>query len=216
MEQQSTIQAILAEYSALREEIQNSIRLQHATFSVGVPLLAVGLSLSQLNQLGSDTKALQFIVLAIPPFAYAILCLWLIEMSRMMRAGNYLRLLEDRLNIMLQNTGLVWENWLRLQVPINFFDPHTIHHWVQWFLSSIILAIAVIAIFTIGVGEQTFVLDKWIFVISYSLFGCVLLVLGFPIVSHKRTITVGYLPGPTQGSKEFRDWLHRYQNDLNT
>jgi hypothetical protein len=209
------IQAILAEYNTLRREIENSIRLQHATFGIGIPLLALGLGLSQIKQSGEESLGLQFIVLAIPPFAYGILCLWIVEMARMMRAGNYLRLIEDRLNQQVSGAGLLWENWLRDQTSAGIFDPHVVHRWSQRILYLMIVLIAGIAVAIIAISRQDFVVPKLVFVITYTLIGCLLLTFSWPIVIHSRRDPTSYRTATElETSKEFENWLKRYLSKL--
>lgn len=174
-------------------------------------MLSVGLSLSAGNVGGA---VLSVIVLAIPPMAFVTLALWLIEMARMMRAGNYLRMLENRLNRELGSTGLIWENWLRSQVSSGVFDPHTVHYWAQRISTFLIVVIASLAIWMIAISQQTLLLDKWVFVGVYSAFAALLVLFAWPIVVHSRRGPTAYALGDTEAYREFQRWLKTYGASL--
>jgi hypothetical protein len=101
------IAAMLKLHDALRSEIETSIRLQHTTFGVAAALLSLGVGL------GLGTETFQVLLLAVPPLAVFVVLLWIIEMARMMRCGNYLQFVEDKLNREFGSAVMTWENWLR-------------------------------------------------------------------------------------------------------
>ncbi|MGB2695158.1 MAG: hypothetical protein WBD55_08225, partial [Dehalococcoidia bacterium] len=84
-----------------------------------------------------------------------VVLLWVIEMTRMMRCGNYLQFIEDKINDELEGPVVTWENWLRrgtehdlrrnpLREIAGFLglrpDTHRLHHNAQLFLVIGLLA----------------------------------------------------------------------------
>jgi len=204
------VEVMLEEFRALRSEILHAIRMQNAVFGVGGSLVAVAQSLAQNAGQG---EALHFVVLALPPFAYLTLSLWLVEMARMMRAGNYLRFLEYEINLRIKDTGLLWETWLRSQ-KTGFFDPHSIQRWAQRVIVTLIFAIAIGGIYTIAVSQQDFVIHRYYFVVLYGLLGLILFIFGWPIVLIKRMGPSEYTTGQSHILEEYKRWRSAYCAEL--
>lgn len=111
------VDAMLEMYGFLRNEITQSNRLQQqlvlglATF-VG---LVFGLVFSgALADFGTQSSAsYQLVIAAVLPITSVTAGIWLAEQSRVMMAGNYLQLLEHKINDRIGNAPMSWENWLR-------------------------------------------------------------------------------------------------------
>lgn len=114
------VQLILKVYGWLRGEINESYRRQHQLVVGQATLigLAIGLQFG-FDFIGGSTggsgvaEFLRFAFMAIPPLVLVTASLWLLEHNRVMRAGNYLQLLEFRINDRVDGNPLSWETWLR-------------------------------------------------------------------------------------------------------
>jgi len=115
-------------YTDLRDEIDQSIDFQNQIVVGGGVLIAVayGLQFSGvLQKLAAQNPTLKLIVAALPTITLFTIALWIVEQSRMMRAGHYLHFLENKINAELDGVYLTWENWLRSgNTPIH----HRTHH----------------------------------------------------------------------------------------
>jgi len=127
----------LQAYRFLREEILHSIELQYKIIMAMATVVAFILGLSIVQPTWT------LVILVLPWIATAFVSLWLIEFTRMMRAGGFLHLLEKDINAEVGELCIYWETMLRecreLEVGV-----HKIHrHVMQMFL--VILAFTVIA-----------------------------------------------------------------------
>lgn len=103
-------------YTDLRDEINQSIEFQNQAVIGGGVLIGVayGLQFSGiLDGLAMRNPALKLIIAALPTTTLFTIALWIVEQSRMMRAGHYLHFLENKINAELDGVYLTWENWLR-------------------------------------------------------------------------------------------------------
>lgn len=119
------VDAMLEMYGFLREEINQSNRLQQrivlglATFVGLVFGLVFSGALAALEQ--QRPAAFELLIAAVLPIIGAAAGIWLVEQSRVMMAGNYLQLLEYKIHDRTGNVPMSWENWLRRE-PENLPD----------------------------------------------------------------------------------------------
>jgi hypothetical protein len=115
-------------YTDLRDEINQSIDFQNQIVIGGGVLIGVayGLQFSGvLQQIATQNPTLKLIIAALPTITLFTIALWIVEQSRMMRAGHYLHFLENKINAELDGVYLTWENWLRSgNTPVH----HRTHH----------------------------------------------------------------------------------------
>lgn len=137
----SQITVFLTVYDQLRQEIRDSIKLQFRAFLVVGVFLAIVFGLG----MGLTETTFRLLVVGMPPVAVALLGIWLIEQSRMMRAGDYLQFLEDKINRQVGRCCISWENWLRRDC-IPWLDIHKIHHISQYLIISLFLGLSGISI----------------------------------------------------------------------
>ena len=134
---------LVENYKSLREEILESIRLQNRI--IMGEAIAVGFILG----LGLTDATYRIVIIAIPFIIIVLNSYWAVEQSRMMRAGNFMRFLEDIINRELKGAYIEWENWLRSGTDLKNNrcliqkiipkiidwvrprDPHKIHHRAQ-------------------------------------------------------------------------------------
>ena len=112
-----TLELMLKEYETLRQESLDSINNRSQIVSFG--LATIGLIVAAIFALDSSLQSTALVVLVfsvgIPIISVLILYIWLGEVERMMRAGDYLCGLEARIND-VEGSGtapLQWEQWLR-------------------------------------------------------------------------------------------------------
>lgn len=127
------IKILLEEYKTLRQESLGSIRLrvQIISFGLAAIILLFGVPLSLKS--GINIILINIIYTFIIPLLCTIIVdIWLGELYRMERAGNFLYLQEIRINkainrLILSNDSnisiLSWEGWLRKKVDIKEMWP---------------------------------------------------------------------------------------------
>lgn len=118
------LEIMLKSHDYLRQEILNSINWQNRILIATAGIISVFLGLGL-----SIAEALTLSAIIIPPAVTVLTAYWLVEQSRMMRAGDYLQLLEDEINIKAGGAPLLWENWLRGGMAGGI---HRIHHISQY------------------------------------------------------------------------------------
>lgn len=128
------VEVMLEMYQILHREISQSINFQNQIILGGAVVVGIvyGLQFSGvLQQLQTnDPLVTRLIVASIPPIIIVSTSLWLVEQTRMMRAGDYLSFLETKINDELGDSYLTWELWLRTG---NTPQVHRIHDWAQLF-----------------------------------------------------------------------------------
>lgn len=101
-----SLQVQLQLYKYLRDEVMESIKMQHRTFLAVGLLITTGFSLAMQAQL-------KYLILSIVPIIIILISLWLIEQSRLIRVGEYLCILEDKINKSINEPCITWETWIR-------------------------------------------------------------------------------------------------------
>ncbi len=124
------LEIMLKSHDYLREEVSNAINWQNRIFIAVATIIFVLLGLGL-----AEEKLLKLSVIIIPPAVTALTAFWLVEQSRMMRAGDYIQLLEDEINIRVGGACILWENWLR-RAGTSWRDLNKIHH-VSQYLGSV-------------------------------------------------------------------------------
>ncbi len=104
----------IEEYKTLRQESLISIQTQQAVIRYGLAIIGV-LIASALNKWDDTILACSVTLVFLPISCYLILLIWMGEVARMMRAGQYLYKLESKLNKLFEkdNPPLNWEINLR-------------------------------------------------------------------------------------------------------
>lgn len=114
-------------YTDLRGEVDQSIEFQNQIVIGGGVLISVayGLQFSGiLDELSMANPTLRLLIAALPTVTLFTIALWIVEQSRMMRAGRYLHFLENKINAELDGVYLTWENWLRGGNTSVYHDAH--------------------------------------------------------------------------------------------
>lgn len=127
------VETMREQYERLREEITQSIHFQNQIILSGAVVVGIvyGLQFSGvLPELATEQPMFKLIIASIPPIIMVSMSLWVVEQTRMMRAGEYLHFLETKLNLELGEVCLSWEGWLRSG---NTPAVHDIHHTAQHF-----------------------------------------------------------------------------------
>jgi hypothetical protein len=164
-----SIEVVLVEYKALREEVvatmnNRSAILRSGLIAVGTIFAAGGIA----GQSGDKNSALSaaLLIYAAPCVAICILSIWVGEYCRMQRAGAFLGLLEAKINSMAgEQPLLVWETYLSKNAE-HMTDPYAA---VVFLLGSISVFSAVAGIFVASAGvdlpgdEST---STWLLVMS--------------------------------------------------
>lgn len=115
-------------YGQLRDEVLISIRFQNRVIlgEAVVVGLIYGIRLTGNPERGAVASSLvELAAIILPPVIIVSTALWTVEQTRMMRIGDYLELLENRINEELKSPCITWENWLRSG---NVSHVGTVHH----------------------------------------------------------------------------------------
>lgn len=124
------LEIMLKGYEYLRQEVQNSTNWQNRIFISAATIVSVLLALGL-----TQTETLRFSAIMIPPAVTALTAFWLVEQTRMMRAGDYMKLLEDQINIRVGVASILWENWL-CRKNTSWRELNRIHY-ISQYLGSI-------------------------------------------------------------------------------
>jgi hypothetical protein len=117
------IDIAMEEYKTLREESLAAIAGQQQVLIVGLGGIGVLLGVGAASWNDSDKNSLAAIVLLalIPLLCYLMLIIWIGEVIRMRRAGNFIAGIEQRINAAFPSRKdvLSWETRFRQPLPKN-------------------------------------------------------------------------------------------------
>jgi hypothetical protein len=103
----------IEEYKTLRTESIDAIKGQQTTFNIGTATIGV-LTAAAFTVWDKPLLSDLIFMAFLPLTSYLILAVWIGEVSRMMRAGYFISLIENKINSHLKvEDALSWENWLR-------------------------------------------------------------------------------------------------------
>lgn len=182
----------------LHEEIVESIRLQHRTF------ISEAFFISIVFSVGLAKTDYNTFILSITPAVIAFTCLWLIEQSRMMRAGDFLQLLEDDINISLKEPSLAWENWLRRE-EVGWWDIHKIHHVSQYLVMILFLSLGIFSIREMWLVELLDFNKRIILTLIYSILIFALFILIYRVIDQRKSKI---------DKKGFKGWKEGYWKEI--
>jgi len=208
------IQFLLENYKTLREEILESISAQNKIIMSEGIAIAVGIILGFLGfdslTTGSESKGIGGIysgfIIVIPFIIISLTSLWIVEQSRMMRAGDFTQFLEDKINLEVKGAYIVWENWLRRE-GVKPLDIHRIHHLAQYMC---ILVFYVVGIFIVCLLFQC---PDWLSIppilccglaIFQSVIFALILIPIKKIITHRSVLAK---------KDDFKEWLDSYWNE---
>ncbi|EOS65409.1 hypothetical protein [Oscillibacter sp. 1-3] len=114
------LQALLTEYSSLREEAQHddTHQIQLVTITFSTLAAAAGAAAALFSEVPEKTSVF-FAFVVLPCLAMFMGLLWIDLIYRRTRFGCYTRLLEDKINALLQPNAqppqqfMAWEHWLQ-------------------------------------------------------------------------------------------------------
>ena len=140
----------LAEYEALRAEILATMQTQQGTLRFGTAALSI-LVIGAFN-VWEDKLVTTLAFLFVAPFlSKLVLTIWIGEVTRMMRAGDHLKGIEDRLHehvSTMPEPVMRWETNLRN--PASATTRWKRHY--EWNYLAIVLMFWSIAVASIGLG----------------------------------------------------------------
>ena len=103
---------ILKEYDAVKTEIADSIKTRNQILSFGqaIAALLINSIVTIINKDGYKPLGQFLLLVILPSLSISILLMWLGELERMIRAGNYILLIEKKINEELGKDVLMWES----------------------------------------------------------------------------------------------------------
>lgn len=155
----SEYEALRQEYTSLRSEIEVAIQNQVRILGYGGTVLGVFAGLGVIRP--------SFLVIAALPFvSFFFAILWSIEQTRMMRAGDYISTIEERLNDeYFDKPVMLWENWLQYRGENPERDIYQLHYWSQYLIISVFVLTEVVGILNVWAWE----LEKLGLVMKFAL-----------------------------------------------
>lgn len=107
------VSVVMEEYKSIQTERIDAIKGQQTTFNFGTA--TIGVLTATSFTVWEKPLLPDLIFTAFQPLtSYLILAVWIGEVSRMMRAGYFISLIENKINSHLKvEDALSWENWLR-------------------------------------------------------------------------------------------------------
>ena len=142
------IEVALEEYKTLRAESIEAIKTQQTTLKLGTAM-AGAIVISGFNLWDKTLLPDLIFLVFIPILCYIILVIWIGEVSRMMRAGHYLTIVENKISKAYPNERklLFYENWLR-DKAFEFKTPQ-----LKWNYIAVIALFSFISVSSIMVGN---------------------------------------------------------------
>lgn len=141
---EAEFKALRDEYQSLRSEVELAIRNQVRILGYGGTVLGIFAGIGVI-------RPSLLVVTALPFIAFFFAVLWSVEQTRMMRAGDYISTIEDRLNEeQFEEPVMLWESWLRFragQHPER--DIYQIHYWSQYLIIGVFITTELIGILTL-------------------------------------------------------------------
>jgi hypothetical protein len=206
-------------YTDLRDEVNQSIEFQNQIVIGGGVLIGVayGLQFSGiLDQLTMENPTLRLIIAALPTITLFTIALWIVEQSRMMRAGHYLHFLENKINAELDGVYLTWENWLRDGNTSVYQEAHYVGQIVGYalFLYGLaVLGLILYAVEFLGVSSDT--IRTLSFEWNTLAFVYFLLTLGLFLYLARYTYLIIFHEIDEESSFDrFKDWEADYAADV--
>ena len=116
------IEILIKEYDVLRQEILSTMHNRSQIVSFGLATIGalIGGILTSYRYSQNEVIAVAFFSYLIPITSILILFVWHGELTRMVRAANFLVNLEQRINLSYGESLLTWENWLRISKMHNY------------------------------------------------------------------------------------------------
>jgi Cu/Ag efflux pump CusA len=219
---------LLENYKTLREEILEAIRLQNKI--IMGEAIAVGIILG----FGLAGTTYKVVLIAIPFVIIILNSYWAVEQSRMMRAGNFMQFLEDKINLKLGGAYVVWENWLRRETDkknnrsfvqkIRYMikdwrkpkDANIIHHRAQCLsILGVFYLVGVIIIFAFLYSPNRFDISIFKDMARYIYIGLLFAYLVIFLLSIIPVFQVIRHRGTPAEKTEFSEWSKKYWEDMN-
>lgn len=142
------IEIIIEEYKTVRTESLESIKSQQTTLNIGTAI-AGAIVVAGFNLWQEDLLPALIFLFFIPLICYLILLIWLGEVSRMMRAGKYLKEIEEKISKQFKKKAnpLNFENWLREKKKDGTTEQ------TKWNYISVIALFLFFALSSIAIGN---------------------------------------------------------------
>jgi hypothetical protein len=105
--------AALSEYSSLREESLRALQVQNTIMQFGIAGIAVLIGVALQNS--DPILSILILLFLVPLLAIFLVNIWAGELTRVVRASNYISGLEEKINAVIggEVPALGWEGWLR-------------------------------------------------------------------------------------------------------
>lgn len=138
------ISVVMEEYKTLRAESLTAIQMQQSVLRFGAAILGIVLA-TGINVWDKPLLTSFIFLFLTPAISYLLIIVWMGEVERMVRAGKFLVLIEEKVNTVFGRTqkALEWESWLHTKK--NGKTPQVIWNYAS--IVSIFLSISLASIF---------------------------------------------------------------------
>ncbi len=200
------IEIMLEEYKTLREEILQCLKTQYnICVAEATTIFAAAIGIAALVNYNIG-KEIYTVFLGIPLIFVIFTSLWITEQSRMMRAGNYIQMLEHEINNKRGNVCLFWENSLRLTTKPRFSQEHYRSQMI-----GVIGSYLLVSIFSTWVIWEYKIINEFISnlaVIIYIVFVVYIVILINKIINHRPSNREEFL----KEKREYINTLKEYKD----
>ena|GEM_PF-3659972 len=110
------VEIMFKEYDAVKEEIADSIKARNQILSFGLATVAILINGISTTLNNTSLQKLSFILcfLVLPAFCVSVMLMWMGELQRMIRGGNFMTQFENRINEKKGQPELLrWETYRR-------------------------------------------------------------------------------------------------------
>lgn len=192
---------MLEEYRTLRAEILQSTKIQHKIYTAeATTIFGSVIGIAALKNFSPSLTP--YVFLGIPLIFIIFTSLWITEQTRMMRAGDYIQMLENVLNKENDNICLFWENSLRLKITPRFSQVQYKSQIIG--IIGSFLFVSLFSIWSIWSYKVASDLILYMITIAYLIFIGYIIYLIISVTSHRKGSNI----------EEFLDERERYIKQL--
>ncbi len=188
---------MLTLYSELRSEINQSIQFQNRIILSEAVVIALVYAMEVTPLVGSADGSSNGLLMTLagvvlPPVIIISTALWVAEQSRMMRIGDYLELLENKINAEIGKACLSWENWLRAGEVTFVGHVHHASKAIGYIGLFIFLGIASLTLYlknviiASGFSNKMMSFGQILLFLIYALLFTFLIMMTIPIIDYGR------------------------------
>ncbi len=136
IEENSIFLFLIEEYKSIRFESLGAIKNQHSSLRIAVIIISAVFTYAYGFWKEEENVLIYvFFLICIPIISYLFLGIWLGELARMLRAGNYIKTIEEKVSKISPDWSFGFESWLRNEgkiysLRINYYAVICFHYGI--------------------------------------------------------------------------------------